>query len=178
MATDDESLATKIENWMVAAVEAITDGEGPTAVFEDVEVAPWEGSDAQSIDWIGAHLDEGKRDLSVRVRFNRDTVTQLEAGLVRRDATYDVWVSIKNVRPKGQARRGDGTKPGTNRMRELLVNALHNQRPSTTGGSPEPLSNLGWIVDFLFYEGCEIIWHTAGAVTMLCRFGTHELETS
>jgi len=168
----DGSLASQVEDWLVDTIVAITDSG---AVFEAVEVAAWDGSDEEAIDFVNTHLSDGKRDLAVQVRFNRDVAEPLEEGLVRRNGQYDVWVGIKNRRP-GTARRGDGTKPGTNRMRELLINALHNKRP--VDGEGELLTNLGWYSDIIMYQGAEIIWHSSGNAVMLCRFQTHEVEAS
>lgn len=171
MATDG-SLSSQVEDWIVTAIRTIK--ISAVAVFESAEVAPWDGSDEEAVDYVNAHLSDGERDTIAEVRWSRDVAEDLEGGLVRRRSFYDVWVGIKNRRGGGAVRRGDGTKPGTGIIRDLLMAVLHNTRPDDGAGGL--LSSEGWYIDLLSWDGTEIIYHTKGKAVMLVRLNAIEIQ--
>ena len=128
---NDESNATKVEDWIIAQIKGMTEGGSP--VFDPLEVTPFDGTDQGKIEAFADELFSGTRDMVCRVLYQSDRAEPLEEGAVRMVPTFLILVGIRNRRPDA-ARRGDGTTIGTNRLRDLLRYALHDKQPSDEGG--------------------------------------------
>lgn len=165
MPTDDESLASKTENWIVTQIEAIQ--LGGEAAFEDIEVAAWEGNVQQNAADVAQELLSAHRAAIVRVRFRGDRAEPLDGGFQRIVATYDVFVGVENKRSGGSSRRGDGRRPGTNLMRDLFYGALHNKRPNVGAN--------GRYSDHTAWKGCEGVLDLRGASIKLFRLEVDEV---
>lgn len=127
MATDDQSLATKVENWLVEKIEAIG-GETPT--FAAVNVLPFAGTTAENVQEFAEEVTRGQSPRAM-VRFRRDRGEHLEGGIYQRIGTYEIYIGVVHDRWDGSSRRGDGTSLGTNAMRDLVFNAIAS-RPNNT----------------------------------------------
>lgn len=163
----DNSLASLTEDWIVAQLQAITFGAGK--LFAAADVAAWEGTEQ---DTAKQQMDEvlaGSRNTSARVFYAGDEPTDLEAGYVRTDATYGVYVALRNPRFPGAARRGDGTYPGANAARELVRNALHNGKPNLTAN--------GYYTSRCLYSGCDVIVYKKVGVILEIKLTVHEVPT-
>lgn len=169
----DGSIASKMEDWIVTAILAIQDGDPAVNIFESGEVKPWDGSNAGSVAQFKEEFTAAKRDVIARVFFKGDRVEELEEGEIRTIDTFVVLVAIRNQRPS-TARRGDGSTIGTNRLRDLLRYALHDQKPLEDGG-PDPLNDGVTAVERLSFMGSELIFNDPG----LCiQQSTLEIEES
>jgi hypothetical protein len=151
----DDSLASKVEDWIVAQIQGIT--VDATSVFEASEVQPWEGTTAGDRIDITEELFSGARDLVARVFFRSDRTEDLEEGEIRVVPQYIILIGIFNRRPD-TARRGDGTTIGTNRLRDLLRYALHDRQPDDGEGGI--LSDGVTAVDRLSFRGTQLLINT------------------
>ena len=75
---------------------------------------------------------------------------ELEEGDIRVMPRYVILVGVKNSRPDA-ARRGDGATIGTNRMRDLLQYALHQQRPN--------IDDQVRYVDITYFRGSQVVFN-------------------
>jgi len=132
------SMATQIEDWIIAQLVAIQTGGSP--LFEATDVQPWEGTEKNAAREFEDELMGSGRNTNVRVMFLRDSQVPLEGGLIEIKPTYVILVGQKNLRGQSVARRGgddsggDKVGMGTNDIRDLFQLALHNKKP--TSGSP------------------------------------------
>jgi len=169
MATNDQSMATLTEDWIVTQIKAIQVDEESPLVFEDVEVAAWEGSLQENARDTANELLSGKRTPIARVRYRRDTVVPLEGGEQKHEAMYEVFVGVKNDRPRA-ARRGDGTVLGTNVMRDLLYGALHNKCPAVAAH--------GRHTDRTRWGGSEVAYNTKTEAILYAVLHVDEVRAS
>ena len=133
MATNDESMATRVEDWICTAVQAIQFNS--KNAFEAGTVLPWTGTDAGTVKAFSEELFRGTRERIARVSFLDDQTFELADGQIKTKPTYLILIGVKDLRDVGQARRGDGTLWGTNAMRDLLESALNQKRPNITDGT-------------------------------------------
>ncbi|MEK6798027.1 MAG: hypothetical protein AABZ12_03600 [Planctomycetota bacterium] len=147
---NDGSLASKTEQWIADQVAALTQ-------FADGTVEVYPGSthpDGQQV------IDEmlANRSPYCTVLFSGDVPIPLEEGQSAYEPTYELYVAIQNER-QGSARKGDGTTPGTNLIRDLLRNALHDKYPNQTAN--------GFYTDRTEFRGARIAFQRADAFVML-----------
>lgn len=157
MPDHDGSIASQMEDWIVATIKAIGDGE--SNIFEGSEVQPWDGSNAGTVDQFKRELKTASRDVTARVFFRGDRIQELQEGEIRTIGQYVVLVAIRNQRP-ATARRGDGTTIGTNRLRDLLRYALHDKVP--LDGESAVINDGTTVVERLRFLGSELIFNDPG----------------
>ncbi len=164
------SIASQMEDWIVATIKAIGDG-GPN-IFEGSEVQPWDGSNAGTVSQFKTELMAASRNVIARVFFRGDRIQELEEGEIRTIGQFVVLVGIRNER-QAAARRGDGTTIGTNRMRDLLRYALHDKVP--LDGESAVINDGATVVERLRFLGSELVLNDPG----LCiQQTTLEIEES
>lgn len=151
MATDG-SMASQMEDWLVAKIQAIQ--FAGFALFDPADVAPWEGTEQDSAEETSRMFMEFNRDLIARVFFLSDTVQTLANGQQDVTPTYVVLVGIRNYQPL-RSRRGSATVAGTNRIRDLLRYALHDKQPLDSGGMP--ISDGVTVFDLTKFEGSAVV---------------------
>lgn len=127
MATDDQSLATLVEAWIVTTILALEDG---SLTSRNVAVFPGTVNPAGD-----AMIDELAGQVSPRVvvLFEGDRRIPLAEGQARYEGIYGIYIIVKNER-RAAARRGDGTAIGTNKIRDILRAALHDKAPDKSAG--------------------------------------------
>lgn len=117
----DGSMASKVEAWIVAQLETL-------APFADRNVEVFPGSTDPAGAKLIAELTS-KDSPYVVVMFEGDQARPLEEGEHAYDPTYGIYVTVSNQRPSA-SRTGDGTTIGTNGLRDLIRNALHDEYPN------------------------------------------------
>lgn len=117
----DGSLASLTEQWICDQVAAL-------APFTDRTVEPFRGSESPDGETILAELTRNRSPYGCCL-FTRAQPVKLEEGQQEYLAFYDVIIAVVNAR-EGSARKGDGTTPGTNLIRDLMINALHDKYPA------------------------------------------------
>ena len=165
MADHDNSIASQMEDWLVARIRLIRDGG--ELVFESSEVRAWEGSMAGEAEQFAKEFFQAKRGLSCRVFYHSDRTVDLEEGDLRVVPQYVVLVGVKNNRPDA-ARRGDGTTIGTNRLRDLLQYALHKQRPGVNDGVS--------YVDMTYFRGSRVVYNDSNGAIQRTTIEVDESE--
>ena len=106
----DSSLTTLTEDWIVSILEG-------TSLFDTVEPFPGNHSpDPQTL--VKEML--GNRSTYACVLFEGDTLQVLEEHEPQQEAIYGIYIAVQNLRGGGSARRGDGTKKGTNWFSDIL----------------------------------------------------------
>jgi hypothetical protein len=176
MADHDGSIASKMEDWIVAAILAITDGDPAAAVFEESEVKPWDGSNAGTVAQFKTELMAASRNVIARVFFRGDQIQELQEGEIRPIGQFVVLVGVRNDRP-AMSRRGDGTTIGTNRMRDLLRYALHDKQPLEDGG-PAPLNDAVTAIDRVRFMGSELVLNDPGLCIQQTTLEIDESESA
>lgn len=136
----DGSIASLTEAWLVARIKT-------SNLFANGLVEVWMGSDAPNPAVLAAELTK-HRSPYVGVLFEGDSPVELEEGQQRYNPVYGIYIAMKNERP-GAARKGDGTTPGTNLIRDTLRNLLHNAEPATTAN--------GFFTDRLTWRGLKLL---------------------
>jgi hypothetical protein len=158
----DGSLASLTEAWIAAQVEtALT-------AYDNRKVEVFPGSLAPS----GAQLVAeflANRALYVCVLFEEDAPVALEEGAQGYDPTYAIYIAVQNAR-RGSARTGDDTMPGTNVMRDLLKNALHDKYPN--------LGANGQHTDHTTWRGVRLVFQRSDAFIMRASVVVRESPTS
>lgn len=145
-ATDDQSLATLIENWIVGKIAACTNiPSGNVEAFAGL---------SDNADSTMEVIEELRRNRTpwVMVTWERRTAEQLSEGDHDWESVYGVYLVVQNARP-GAARRGDGTTAGANLLMEEIIEAFDAEaarRPDQK--------------DYLYSDGIRI-----GEQTMIAR---------
>lgn len=152
----DGSLASLTEDWIITQLRAIQFSGNP--LFQTEDVAAWEGTETETPKQQREEVLAGARNTSARVLYAGDRAEDLEGGAIKTVATYAVYVALRNARFPGAARRGDGTYPGGNAVRELIRNALHLGRPNLTAN--------GHYADICRYTNCEFLVHGRAGVIL------------
>ena len=146
MATDDQSLATLTENAIVTKLRGLDD-------FADRDVEAFKGSTHQDGAMLIAELTAHSSPY-VAVLFEGDTAEPLEEGQQDYAPTYGIYIVVQNQRDTGAARRGDGTTVGTNKLRDVLREALHTKDtvdwPAVTAG--------GYYANYAVFQGCQVVF--------------------
>lgn len=121
-AAHDGSLASLTEAWIVQQIAALP-------AFTGATVEPFQGTThpmgAEQVDELFAN-----RPLYCCVLFEGDVPIVTQEGQQDYEPTYGIYVVVQNQRAGGSPRKGDGVTPGTNLMRDLLRNALHDREPA------------------------------------------------
>lgn len=164
----DNSLASLTEDWIITQLRAIQFGGIP--LFQTDDVAAWEGTETTTAKAQADELLSAARNTSAKVLYAGDVAEDLEGTEIRTNATYAIYVALRNPRFPGAARRGDGTHPGANAVRELVRNALHAKRPNLTAN--------GRYADFVMYESCEFFIHGRVGLIVEMRFTVHEVPAA
>lgn len=128
---DDGSLATKTEDWIVLQLQAIQFNAAD--LFHPEDVKPWEGSNAETVLEFSDNFFTSERDILARVAFVNEQVQDISSMQVKGRATYAIVVGIRNFR-EGAWRRGDGIKPGSNAIKNLIKYAFNQKVPSPSIG--------------------------------------------
>ena len=144
----DGSLASKVEVWIRDTLRALE-------AFTDRNVDVFEGSTSPSGDALAAEIMAGRASPTVVVLFEGDVAVPLQEGQQAYDPTYGIYVAVKNERP-GVARIGETIDEtvtyGTNGLRDLLRNALHDKSP-----------NLGaneFYAERSEFRGVQLVWQS------------------
>jgi len=143
---NDGSVASLVEEWIATQLRAL-----PEFADDAVEVFP--GNEVLSGQQVIDELTKNRSPYAT-VFFRGDAPLPLEEGQQGYDPTYVVWVVVQNMRP-GTARFGDGTTPGTNKMRDLLRTALHDKFPN--------LNANGFYTDGVKFGGVQIVFQRKDA---------------
>ena len=153
----DGSLATLMEDWICTQIRAIKVGDDN--VFAATDVEPWSGTYAENVQAFAEELFTGQRNLVCRVFYDGDRVVQLEEGEIKVIPRFRILVGMKNRRPQ-EARRGDGTLVGTNRIRNLLQYALSDDRPDD--GEGKPINDGTNAVERVTFTGSQVLVNQQG----------------
>lgn len=166
MATDDQSLATKTENWIVATLRALDD-------FADRDVEAFKGSThPDGVELIGeltAHSSP-----YVVVLFEGDVPVPLEEGQMDYEPTYGIYIVVQNQRD-GSARRGDGTTVGTNKLRDVLRSALHTKDNPADGPA---VSAGNYYANYAEFRGCQVVFQRQDAFIVKATVVVNESPTA
>jgi hypothetical protein len=157
LAVHDGSLASLTEAWIVERLQTLS-------VFANGTVEQFPGTNAPS----GEKLVEemlAHRSPYLAVLFESDRAIELEEGEQDYEPTYAIYIVVHNARPAA-ARKGDGQTPGTNLMRDLLRNALHNQEVS--------LSANGFWAGRAEFRGVTAVFQRADAFIMRAELVVRE----
>jgi hypothetical protein len=160
----DGSLASLVEEWIVAQIAAL--GEIPA---ENVEVYP------------GSHSPSGDRTIEefaanrtpyVAVLFEGDKWIELEEGQAAYAPTYGIYLVVLNPRP-GTSRFGEAgppVVPGTNLLRDLFRNALHDKFPN--------LAANGYHTDHTEFQGVSLVFERRDAFMLRAEVVVRESPTA
>lgn len=155
--THDGSLASRVEAWIAQRIAAI-----PAFASGTVRVFPGTTHpDGQEL--IGEMT--AQRSPYVTVLFEGDAAIVTQEGQQDYEPTYAVYVVVQNPRA-GSARCGDGETPGTNLLRDLLRNALHDQSPS--------LGAHGFWAERAEFRGVRVVFQRADAFIMRAEIVVRE----
>lgn len=163
MATNDESMATKVEQWIVDRIGAL-------AAFDADKVTVWEGEDPTAggmIEQLMAKASASKAYIAVM--YEGDIPIPLEEGAQAYEPTYAILAVVKNERG-GAARHGDGTYIGTNKIRDLLRTSLHEAKPAITAG--------GFYAEQLIFRGSRLVHQQKGVFILRTEVVLRETEPS
>ena len=161
MATDDQSLATLVENWIVDILVALED-------FTNRQVEAFQGT----VNPAGQQLvDELTADTSphIVVLFEGDRPISLAEGQQRYEPVYGIYIVVHSERPAA-SRRGDGTVVGTNKLRDVLRAALHDKCPDKSGG--------GYFTDRTQFMGVRTVFQRKDAFILRAELVVHESPTA
>jgi hypothetical protein len=160
----DGSLASQVEAWIVGRLQTID-------AFADQNVEVFKGSTKQDIDLFVDELLAGQSPKAV-VLFEEDRPVELEAGENAYDPTYGVYVGVLNYEP-GTARTGvvvgAATKFGTNGLRDLMRNALHDLVPG--------LSANGFSAERSEFRGVRVVFARRDLFVMRAEVVVREVPT-
>ena len=158
---NDGSLASKVEDWIVTQLLAV-------AQFAAGTVEPFLGTTQpdgrQLIDEMTA-----KRSPYAVVLFEGDHAVVTQEGKQDYEPTYAIYVTVQNER-QGAARNGDGTTPGTNLLRDLLRNALHDKIPAQSAN--------GFWAERAEFRGTQIVFQRSDAFVMRAELVVREVPAA
>jgi len=129
MATNDESIASKVEAWMVATIEAADSESGKLGDVDHFEGTAQELATGQANELLR------NRCPVVRVAWARFTTINIGEGDQQVGSEYVVYVGVKNDRAAATPRIGDASSKGVNWCRELVQTALHDKHPGVTSSN-------------------------------------------
>ena len=150
----DGSMASLVEAWIVTQIEAL-------APFADRNVEAFAGSTEKMGEKLIAEMMAGKGSPFVVVMFEGDRPIPLEEGAQAYEPIYGIYVLVQNARP-GVARMGETvgatTTYGTNGIRDLLRNALHDKSPD--------LGANGFYTDQTTFRGVRVVFQRTDMFVM------------
>lgn len=141
---NDGSAATRTEAWLIGLIQT-EDSNTKIAKVKHFPGSMNEVAQAQVAELLGNY------DVTAQVFFVGDQRIALDAEDEQRTALYTILCAVKNKSGGGEnARIGDGTKVGTNWMRDLIVSAVHDKQQTAVGGfawlrSEVMSSQVGWM---------------------------------
>ncbi len=156
---NDGSIASLVEQWIVDQLNALPELAGSVAAFEGTFARDGE-------EFVNEMLS--KRDGHAVVLFEGDEAIDLEEGEVAYLPTYAIYICVQNQRP-ASGRKGDGNKPGTNKLRDLVRVALHNKFPG--------ISDDYYGTDDTQFGGCEIVFQRKDAFILKATVRVRETPT-
>lgn len=125
---NDGSAATLTEVWLVGLIDAADTGNKVDMV-RHFPGSMHEVAQAQVAELLG------NADVTIQVFFSSDQRLGLDSEDEQRTSIYTVLCAVQNQSSDGlNARIGDGSKVGTNWLRDLVVSAVHNQQQTASGG--------------------------------------------
>jgi len=142
---NDGSIASLTEQWIVDTINAIAEFTG--------RVKLWEGSLGKDGEKVFDELFGRMRTPSAVVLFSSDAAIETEEGRQDYDASYAVFVAVRNLRGGGAARMGEGTavsEIGVNKVRDLMRTALHDKVPQKQSG--------GFVTDRSRLAGMQVVF--------------------
>lgn len=143
----DGSFASQIEDWIIQRINTVT--YNAVAVFATENVRPWEGSEAPNKEQVADELMGGSDNAIAKVFFMGDRPQPLESGEIEIFARFIVYVGMRFPDTNGTGRRGDATRVGINRLKDLIRYATHNINPDKDDGVNHS--------DKCEYQGCEVV---------------------
>lgn len=134
----DGSIASQMEDWLIAQLQAIQFSGAP--VFNAEDVQPWGGGQRPAKEDFAAELFSGGRAFVARVFYADEQVTYLDGVNYMTTPRWVIAVGIRSYRSNAEARRGDvpvtGTaRPGTNALRALVRYAVEGLKPQNPPGT-------------------------------------------
>ncbi len=128
----DGSIASQIEDWLIAKIQAIQFSGAP--VFNAEDVKPWGGGQQHTVDDFKTHLFAGARPYTAQVFYADEALTYLDGVEQLTRPRWVIAIGAKNFRNNAEARRGDvpatGTaRVGTNGLRDLVRHAIDGEKP-------------------------------------------------
>ena len=171
----DGSIASRVEDWIIAQLLAIQFNGQPA--FETADVLAWEGTDVGTVNRFAEEFHQGARDRIARVLFLNDRTIELSDGQIQVVPTYVIIIGIKERTP-GAIRRGsqrdpldDATKAwGTNVMRDLLKDKFNQQGPAIGDGAT--------YTDQAHYLGAELTFHSKNMCIMKAEVTVDEVPVA
>jgi hypothetical protein len=147
----DGSLASKVEEWIVGRIQTIAAFAGQ---IHNVEV--WPGSQAADGEQIIAEMLSYQMPHAF-VLFEGDRAVELEEGQQDYEPTYAIFIVQQVLRPAA-SRTGEAGPPvvyGTNGIRDLVRNALHDQIAGQTAN--------GFFAARCAFKGAQVVFQRNNA---------------
>ncbi len=133
----DGSIASQIEDWLIAKVQGIQ--FGGAAVFNAEDVKPWGGGQRPKPDDFIDEIFKSGRDYVARVFYADEQVAYLDGGDYSTTPRWVIAIGVRSFRSQAQARRGDVegslSRIGTNGLRALVRYAIEGQKPQNPPGT-------------------------------------------
>lgn len=167
----DGSLATQVEDDLIAKLKAITWGSPPVSLFRASDVLPWPGSETDPLQMGWEEVFKERGDTVAWVRYGPgDSVEVLTANEKRLRPGFQVFIGLQNYGPGGAARRGDAKDaPGLNVMRELVFKAIDTLAPSS------PAQSLGRIVDEYNITSMNVVYNVSNAAILMVQLEARDM---
>ena len=156
----DNSIASKVEAWMVTTIGAADSG-GVIKGLGHFAGTMQEAASGQAKELLAG------REPAVKVMWYRGNAEILSAADQKMGSEYLVYVGITNPRGEGVPRIGDAKSKGINWCRSLIQKALHDQHPGVSD------DNFG--VETCKFAGCETVWQSATDWIIVMRFFVEEV---
>lgn len=158
----DGSMASLVEAWIVGRLSQVPELlEGTIEAFE--------GTQSPDGRELIAEMT-AKRSPYAVVFFEGDKAIMTQEGQQDYEPTYAVYITVQNNRTGGAARRGDGSTPGTNLMRDRLRTALHDV--------PVDLTANGFWAERAEFRGVRIVFQRADAFIMRADLVVREVPAA
>lgn len=156
----DNSIASKVEAWMVTAIAAADSGD------EIADVGLFEGTMEQAATGQAKELLRNRVPVAKVVCFQASAEV-LSAGDQQVGSEYVVYIGVKNDRGKGTPRCGDGEAKGVHWCRALIQHALHDVQPGVSDDyyASEVCRLVGW----------NTVWQSATDWIIAMRFFVPEV---
>lgn len=165
----DGSLASLTEEWIVSVVEALETADVvPSVIFADGKVEAFRGTNQPRGEELIAEMIANRSPFAA-VLFEGDRAIATQEGKQDYEPVYAIYIVVRNERD-GAARKGDGTKPGTNLIRDLLRKALHDQFPARSAN--------GYFTDRSEFRGVSVVFQRKDAFIMRAEVVVREVPVA